>query len=407
MGDVWLVRHGQTEWSARRRHTSTTDLALTADGESTAQALAPRLAEASFELVLTSPRVRARRTAELAGFPAAEVDPDLVEWDYGDYEGVTTDEIRESVPGWTVWSHPCPGGETAAEVSAPAGPRGGALPGRLRRCAAVRPRALPAGAGRTLARAPDPRRPAAAARHRDDLGARLRARGPGRRALELLTPSDPAFEPVALTAGCPRCPTPVASTGTDGWSCPEHGVIPPLWRPDEASYDAFVEHLGATARFPTYLPWPLSPGWRVTDFAAVGDQTRGRAAMTCVSGTSALDGPVDVLVVSEEPGTGLGARIAGTVARRPGPGDRRGAPDGAGAHRQPDRPAVAGVDQLASSGSGTARSWPARPTGRWLWMVLRPASAVLLLRDDWILRDVSGLGPPLVELPFGGPAPAW
>ena len=97
MGDVWLVRHGQTEWSMSGRHTSTTDLALTADGESIAQTLAPRLAEASFELVLSSPRVRARRTAELAGFPAAEVDPDLVEWDYGDYEGVTTDEIRESV----------------------------------------------------------------------------------------------------------------------------------------------------------------------------------------------------------------------------------------------------------------------------------------------------------------------
>jgi len=118
LGDVWLVRNGQTAWSAAGRHTSTTDLALTADGESIAQTLAPRLAEGSFELVLSSPRVRARRTAELAGFPAAEVDPDLVEWDYGDYEGVTTDEIRESVPGWTIWSHPCPGGETAAEVSA-------------------------------------------------------------------------------------------------------------------------------------------------------------------------------------------------------------------------------------------------------------------------------------------------
>ena len=81
-----------------------------------------------------------------------------------------------------------------------------------------------------------------------------------------------------LNPGCPRCPTPVARTGDDGgWSCPEHGVVPPLWRPDEASYDAFVEHLGATATFPTYLPWPLSPGWRVTDFAAVEHQGRGRA----------------------------------------------------------------------------------------------------------------------------------
>jgi broad specificity phosphatase PhoE len=100
------------------RHTSTTELPLTPDGEAAARALAPRLSPRSFELVLTSPRLRARRTAELAGFPEAETDPDLVEWDYGDYEGITTDEIRESVPDWTVWTHPCPGGESAAEVSA-------------------------------------------------------------------------------------------------------------------------------------------------------------------------------------------------------------------------------------------------------------------------------------------------
>ena len=118
MGDVWLVRHGETEWSVSGRHTSTTDLPLTPDGESAALALAPRLDPTSFDLVLTSPRQRARRTAELAGFPSAELDADLVEWDYGDYEGVTTDEIRESVPDWTIYTHPCPGGETADEVSA-------------------------------------------------------------------------------------------------------------------------------------------------------------------------------------------------------------------------------------------------------------------------------------------------
>jgi len=118
MGDVWLVRHGATEWSRSGRHTSTTDLPLLPEGEAAARSLAPRLAEQAFALVFTSPRLRARRTAELAGFPDAEVDEDLVEWDYGDYEGVTTDEIRESVPGWTVWSHPCPGGESAADVAA-------------------------------------------------------------------------------------------------------------------------------------------------------------------------------------------------------------------------------------------------------------------------------------------------
>jgi probable phosphoglycerate mutase len=113
-----VVRHGETEWSRDGKHTSTTDLPLTEVGEEAATALAPRLAEVEFDLVLTSPRQRARRTAELAGFPDAEVDDDLVEWGYGDYEGVTTAEIRGTVPGWTVWTHPSPGGESAAEVSA-------------------------------------------------------------------------------------------------------------------------------------------------------------------------------------------------------------------------------------------------------------------------------------------------
>jgi probable phosphoglycerate mutase len=115
--ELWLVRHGETEWSRDHRHTSVTDLALTEEGERVAQGLPERLAGHVFDLVLTSPRVRARRTAELAGFADADVDEDLVEWAYGDYEGVTTVEIRETVPGWTVWTHPTPGGETAEEVA--------------------------------------------------------------------------------------------------------------------------------------------------------------------------------------------------------------------------------------------------------------------------------------------------
>ena len=115
--ELWLVRHGETEWSRDGKHTSTTDLPLTDEGEEVARSLAPRLT-GSFDLVLTSPRLRARRTAELTGHPEAEPDEDLAEWAYGDYEGRTTEEIRETVPGWTVWSHPCPGGETADEVAA-------------------------------------------------------------------------------------------------------------------------------------------------------------------------------------------------------------------------------------------------------------------------------------------------
>src|SRR5688500_4302244 len=116
--EVWLVRHGETEWSRDHRHTSVTDLPLTEVGVRVAAELGARLAGMRFDLVLTSPRVRARHTAELAGFPEAHVEGDLVEWAYGDYEGVTTQEIRETVPDWTVWTHPTPGGETAEQVSA-------------------------------------------------------------------------------------------------------------------------------------------------------------------------------------------------------------------------------------------------------------------------------------------------
>ncbi|MEI2811180.1 MAG: histidine phosphatase family protein [Nocardioides sp.] len=116
--ELWLVRHGETEWSRARRHTSTTDLPLTDEGRRVAETLRERLATQAFDAVFTSPRARARETAVLAGFPGAVVREELVEWNYGDYEGITTSEIRQSVPDWTVWSHPTPGGESAADVTA-------------------------------------------------------------------------------------------------------------------------------------------------------------------------------------------------------------------------------------------------------------------------------------------------
>ncbi len=120
--ELWVVRHGETEWSRDGKHTSTTDLDLTEEGAETARGLAGRLADSvgteGFDLVLSSPRLRAVRTAELAGFADVETTDDLAEWDYGDYEGLSTPVIRETVPDWTVWSHPCPGGEDAAQVAA-------------------------------------------------------------------------------------------------------------------------------------------------------------------------------------------------------------------------------------------------------------------------------------------------
>ena len=115
--ELWVVRHGETEWSRDGRHTSHTEVELTSEGEEAALGLAYRMAGVEFDLVLTSPRLRARRTAELAGYADAHVEDDLAEWDYGDYEGITTAEIREQVPGWTVWTHPCPGGESAEQVT--------------------------------------------------------------------------------------------------------------------------------------------------------------------------------------------------------------------------------------------------------------------------------------------------
>jgi broad specificity phosphatase PhoE len=114
---VVLIRHGATEWSVTGKHTSFTDVPLTASGRSDAERVSERLAHREFALVLTSPRARARTTAELAGFGAvAEVDEDLSEVDYGEYEGRTTPEIRVQVPGWSVWEHGSPGGETVDQV---------------------------------------------------------------------------------------------------------------------------------------------------------------------------------------------------------------------------------------------------------------------------------------------------
>ena len=118
LGTVILVRHGETAWSKSGQHTSVTDLPLTPVGEEAAKKLRNVLALQDFRLVLSSPRQRATRTCELAGLASRmEVSNDLAEWFYGDYEGLTTSQIREKAPGWTVFTQPCPGGETAEQVA--------------------------------------------------------------------------------------------------------------------------------------------------------------------------------------------------------------------------------------------------------------------------------------------------
>ncbi|MBI1757795.1 MAG: histidine phosphatase family protein [Actinobacteria bacterium] len=173
-GRLWLVRHGETEWSRLRRHTGRTDVPLTEHGQRQALALAPVLAAAKPVLVLVSPLQRARRTAELAGLvgPAAagslvRVDGNLSEWDYGKYEGLTTAEIREDHPGWRIWTGDPPGGETLAQVATrvdrvmaridDALPTGNVVVvghGHVGRVMAARWLGLPADAGRLLALGP-------------------------------------------------------------------------------------------------------------------------------------------------------------------------------------------------------------------------------------------------------------
>jgi broad specificity phosphatase PhoE len=116
VGDVVLIRHGETEWSASGQHTSTTDVDLTPAGEREAAELGTRLSGYRFAAVLTSPRRRARRTAELAGLAVTGVEDDLAEWAYGDYEGVTTEKIREERPDWSLWTDGAPGGESPEQV---------------------------------------------------------------------------------------------------------------------------------------------------------------------------------------------------------------------------------------------------------------------------------------------------
>jgi broad specificity phosphatase PhoE len=117
VSEVILIRHAETEWSRTGRHTGRSDIPLTDRGREAARALCERLSSTPLALTLTSPLSRAAETARLAGL-VAEPEPGLLEWDYGDYEGLTTPQIREERPGWLLWRDGCPGGEDAAAVGA-------------------------------------------------------------------------------------------------------------------------------------------------------------------------------------------------------------------------------------------------------------------------------------------------
>ncbi len=208
---------------------------------------------------------------------------------------------------------------------------------------------------------------------------------------------------MSLLVGCPRCPAPV-ERAAGGWRCATHGRVDPLWYAVEASYDVFAQHLAETPGFPTYLPWPIASGWRVTDVARVSGARSTTATLSAVSGVTAQDGVIEVVLVSEEPGTGLGARVAG--ARHMDPGDQIARSTDA-ARLRVGRD-VHRLWPVAGSADDAEKSVLAGEVeGRWLWLVLRPASALLLLVDGWSVADASGHGPELLDLPFGGPLPPW
>jgi hypothetical protein len=211
---------------------------------------------------------------------------------------------------------------------------------------------------------------------------------------------------MGLTAGCPRCASAVEDLG-GSWRCEEHGPIMPLWRPRVADYNTFAEHVSSAEGMPTFMPWPLSPGWALTDFGCVASPGRdARATFVTCTGASDLDGVVEVSVVSEEPGVGLGARCAGLSRTDPGAEIGDGPPH---AKVRIDGHPISLWSVLTSDVDvAFDRSvFAGEAEGRWLWLVLRPASAALMLKDEWILLNVADLGPELIDLPFGGSPPAW
>jgi len=211
---------------------------------------------------------------------------------------------------------------------------------------------------------------------------------------------------MALGAGCPRCPSAVTGSG-GSWRCEDHGEITPLWRPATADYVGLAEHVRRAGSMPTFAPWPLPPGWSVTDFGCVAaPDADARACFVTCSGPSDLDGVVELSVVSEEPGVGLGARCAWLLRTDPGADIGDGPPD---AKVRIDGHPISLWSVLTSDADADFdRSvFAGEALGRWLWLVFRPASAALLLKDEWILMDISGLGPELIDLPFGGHPQAW
>jgi hypothetical protein len=150
----------------------------------------------------------------------------------------------------------------------------------------------------------------------------------------------------------------------------------------------------------------MSPGWTIADFGCVVDQGRALATVTTTVGSSDLDGPVEVTIVAEDPGVGLGARCA--EARYDDPGHQVGHGPHAIRVRAGGRSVPLWAVDVPEDADPLVRSvFAGEAEGRWLWIIIRPAAAALLLRDEWLLADVTGFGPEALEMPFGGRRPEW
>jgi hypothetical protein len=217
---------------------------------------------------------------------------------------------------------------------------------------------------------------------------------------------------MAMQPECPRCPSVLAEQ--DGrWVCPMHGATAPLRRAVVPDYDALVEHLDTAGDLPSWIPWPLPPGWAVTGFGAVrADEEVARATFVSCGGMTETDGSVSLTVVAEEPGTGLGARASGWVHDDPG-------------SQMHDRPVQTKVRvgslqvplwllPTTQGAVGGERHEPldravlvGESQGRWLWLVTTPASAALGLAAWGSLEDLGGRGPELVDVTFARGRHDW
>jgi hypothetical protein len=199
---------------------------------------------------------------------------------------------------------------------------------------------------------------------------------------------------------CPRCGSTLAAPGLwdSTWRCHAHGPVPPLQPVAKPGPECF-EHVRAEARVPVWLPWPLPTGWLVTGYANAGDDRTGAVATVVgCSGPAPLGGAADMVVVAESPGVGLGARLAGLPGPDPGAGF-----DDAGAHAKVDAAGHPTAMWNVEAGPEVA-AYVGEAKGAWIWTILWPAAAGILLAENLRLRDVAESGDGL-DVPYGALMP--